>query len=255
MSARLSFQLYSARHAALPDVMRGLARIGYAAVEGYPGVYDDVPGLRRLLDETGLTMPSGHVGLDQMEAAPHDVVRMARTLGMSTLIVPWLPEEQRPTSTAGWRKLGKRLNTLAQRMRAQGLALAWHNHDFECLRQKDGRRPIDVLFEAAPQLDWEIDVAWVARAKLNPVTFIKRHAAIITHAHVKDIARPGEHQDEEGWATIGTGTVNWAACLAALKSTRCMQWLVEHDNPKDALSFAAASFKNLNTLWEKHDGR
>ena len=39
----------------------------------------------------------------------------------------------------------------------------------------------------------------------------------ITAVHVKDIAPAGENADEDGWADVGHGTVDWKALMAALK--------------------------------------
>ena len=55
---------------------------------------------------------------------------------------------------------------------------------------------------------------------------------------MKDIASAGEGADEDGWADVGHGTLQWPALMTALKSTRCMHWIVEHDNPGDDARFA-----------------
>ena len=39
--------------------------------------------------------------------------------------------------------------------------------------------------------------------------------------HVKDIAPAGEAADEDGWADLGAGTVDWAGLIGALKARRC----------------------------------
>ena len=81
-----SYQLYSSRNfPPLADTLAMLAGLGYAQVEGYGGVYEDPEATAALLRETGLTMPSGHVGLDMLEGDPAGTVAMARTLGMGTL--------------------------------------------------------------------------------------------------------------------------------------------------------------------------
>jgi sugar phosphate isomerase/epimerase len=249
MPKRLSFQLYTARDfPPLADTIKLVAGIGFREVEGFGGVYGDPGALRRMLDDAGLTMPSGHFDLELLEKHPARAVAIATTLGVRHIFVPYVPAEQRPTSAAGWTKLGKRLAALGQWVRSEGFAFGWHNHDFEYVKLPSGRTPHELLFAAAPMLDWEIDVAWVARSGANPVTWIRKYADRITSVHVKDIAPKGENVDEEGWADVGYGTVDWPACLAALKNSRALHYVVEHDRPKSLERFARRSFRSVSKI-------
>jgi sugar phosphate isomerase/epimerase len=242
MPKRFSYQLYSSRnHGPLERTLSMLAGYGYSAVEGYGGVYSDPQTLRRQLDANGLTMPSGHFSVDDMEAKPKDVVSTARTIGMNTLVMPYLPAEARPATGKGWKSFARRLNALAASYRPDGFAVAWHNHDFEFVKLQDGSVPMGVIIENAPLLDWEIDVAWIVRGGASPLTWIRQHGAIITVAHVKDIAPRGENIGEDGWADVGHGTMKWASFMKALGQTRCMHYVMEHDNPSDDARFARRS--------------
>jgi sugar phosphate isomerase/epimerase len=243
MPKRLSFQLYSARNfPPLVDTLALLTKIGYREVEGFGGVYDDPRELRDLLDEHGLAMPTGHFGLDMLERERPRVVAIAATLGMRAIYAPYLAADERPKAAAGWTKIGKRLAAIGEWMRSEGFGFGWHNHDFELVKLPGGARPMELLFDAAPLLDWEIDVAWIAKAKINPIPWIKTYAERITAAHVKDVAPKGECAEEDGWADVGQGAVNWNAAFAALKKTRALHYVMEHDNPSSLGRFAKQSF-------------
>ncbi len=242
MTTRFSFQLYSARnHPPLENTLKTLADLGYAEVEGFGGVYDEPAKLRGEMDKLGLTMPSGHVSLDMMEKDRKKVLSIARTLGMNKLVIPFLMPDQRPKSAKGWKDFGKRLEVVSRSYRAEGFGVAWHNHDFEYVPLKDGSIPHELMFANAPTLDWEIDVAWIVRGKSNPLKWIKTYAGAITLAHVKDIAEKGRNVEEEGWADVGHGVVKWQAIMDALKQTRCMHYVLEHDKPSDVTRFAKRS--------------
>ena len=137
---------------------------------------------------------------------------------------------------------------MAAAYRAEGFSVAWHNHDFEFVKLKDGSTPHELMFDNAPLLDWEMDVAWVIRGGSDPIKWIKRYGSIITAAHVKDIARKGQKTDEDGWEDVGHGTVNWKAIMAALAGTRCMHWIMEHDKPSDDTRFARRSIAAAKKL-------
>lgn len=242
MATRFSYQLYSSRdHGPLPKTLAMLAKAGYSEVEGFGGVYGNPASLRKLLDKNGLVMPTGHFSIEMMEKNKAAVLKIARAVGMNILVIPYLMPNDRPKSAKGWKDFGKRLNRIAQTYRQEGFGVAWHNHDFEFVKLKEGSTPHELIFANAPLLDWEIDVAWIARGKSDPLTWIKRYGAIITVAHVKDIAKPGTKTDEDGWDDVGHGTMRWKAYMAALRETRCMHFVMEHDKPGDDARFARRS--------------
>ncbi len=84
----VSYQLYSSRNfPPLADTLKMLKELGYEEVEGYGGVYGDIPALAAALDAAGLRMPSGHFSIDDIEKDPARVISIARTVGMRRSIV------------------------------------------------------------------------------------------------------------------------------------------------------------------------
>lgn len=248
----LSYQLYSSRNfPPLADTLRMLAGLGYEGVEGYGALYADaglVADLTAHLGQSGLAMPTAHFNLAQLEAEPEKVLAIARTLGISRIYCPYLMPADRPADAAGWHAFGARLQAAGAPIRAAGLGFGWHNHDFELKPLGDGQVPQDLIFAGGPDLEWEIDVAWVVRGGADPLAWIKRYAARITAAHVKDIAPAGQNTAEDGWADVGQGTVDWPAIMAALRSTGCQNFIMEHDNPSDHARFARRSLAAAKAL-------
>jgi len=124
-----------------------------------------------------------------------------------------------------------------------GIAYGWHNHAFEFDATPEGALPIDLIVEAG--VDLELDLGWVARAGHDPVAWIEKYAGKISAAHVKDIAPDGECADEDGWADVGHGVLDWTAILGALKTAGVESFVVEHDNPNDPTRFAKRSLEFL----------
>lgn len=246
-----SFQLYSARK--MGDVMRflpNLAGLGYSAVEGYEGLYADYPALSEALATSGLAMPIGHFGLQLLH--DRDKTRMiAEALGIRTLICPFVGPLERPKDRAGWSALAATLEDLAVHYRASGFGFAWHNHDFEFTPLPDASLPLNVLLDEAPTLDWQCDLGWLVRAGADPATWLHRYGARLVSVHVKDIAKPGEGANEDGWADVGEGTMNWPVLFELLsKHTSVRSFVLEHDNPSDAVRFAQRSIHYLQGLKE-----
>ena len=63
-----------------------------------------------------------------------------------------------------------------------------------------------------------MDVAWIVRGGADPLPWIEQHGQRIVAVHVKDIAKPGEGKDEDGWSDVGHGTIDWAGLLKALRA-------------------------------------
>ncbi len=253
---KLAFQLYSARNfqpfSAFYPV---LAAAGYDSVEGYGGIYADlddaaVEALKTDLDANGLIMQTAHFGLDMLESDPAKVIRIAKALGMERVYCPHIAADLRPTNRIGWQAFAARLEAVGEKISAAGFGFGWHNHDFEFQALDDGTVPMQILLDSASTIEWEADIAWIIRGGADPFDWINRYGDRITAVHVKDIAPQGEATDEDGWADVGHGTVDWARLFTELRAkTPARLFIMEHDNPADATRFATRSIEWVrNTL-------
>ena len=247
----ISFQLYSARNfSSLAELLPMLKELGYAQVEAYGDLYANPDELRQLLRASGLAMPSGHFSLAQLQDMPA-TLKIAGQLDIKTLICPWLEPIDRPVSLDGWRKLAGGLEKLSLSYAQHGLAVAWHNHDFEFLPLETGETPMQILLDNAPAIGWQFDAAWSVKAGENPLAWIKEYGPRIASVHVKDIAPAGECLDEDGWADLGQGTMDWKGIFTALKAhSSCNSFVLEHDNPGDVLRFARHSIAAIKAMGE-----
>ena len=240
-----SYQLYSSRNfPPLSATLKMLAEVGYKDTEGFGGLYSDEATLAALtegLKANGLTMSTGHFGLPMIEENPDFVIKVAKAVGMTKVYCPHVGAADRPMDGAGWKTFGARLQKAGAPLVAAGLGFGWHNHDFEFAGCADGTVPMHQILTGGPTLEWEMDVAWVVRGGGNPLAWIEAFKGRITAAHVKDIAKKGEALDEDGWADVGHGTVDWAGIMAALQAAGVRYYVMEHDNPADDRRFATRS--------------
>jgi sugar phosphate isomerase/epimerase len=242
-----SFQLYSARnHPPLSNTLQLLAELGYTQVEGFGGLYDQAAALRQDLDHHGLTMPTGHFGLAMLED-PDQALPIIETLGVKTVICPHLAAEQRPSDAAGWKQMAETLNKVGKPYQAAGLGFGWHNHDFEFVALENGQIPMEILLENS-ELGWEMDLAWVVRGNADPAEWIQRYGDRLCAVHVKDIAPAGENADEDGWADVGHGVIDWPSLYGQLRQTPATWYVMEHDKPNDVARFARRSLATVQTF-------
>jgi len=242
-----SFQLYSARNfQPWEGVLATLGKLDYTEVEGFGGVYENPKAFRAELDKNGLSMPTGHFSIDALEKDFDGVRRTAEALGIKLLICPYLMAEDRPSDAAGWRGFGERLAKVGEVASKAGYGFAWHNHDFEFKALADGSVPQDHILSSAPGIGWEMDLAWVVRGGADPLPWIEKHGKRIVAVHVKDIAKPGEGLDEDGWSDVGHGTIDWANLIKVLRAKSAAKYFVmEQDNPNDIERFARRSIASV----------
>ncbi|MCK0096110.1 sugar phosphate isomerase/epimerase [Yoonia sp. F2084L] len=243
---RISYQLYCSRnHPPLSETLQMLAKAGYREVEGYGGLLDDVEALRVGLDANGLRMTSCHIGLDMIETDPAGTLAIIRKLGIEKVFAPYIAADVRPTDTAGWVAFGQRLATAGKPLEDAGLQFGWHNHDFELAATPEGDFPLDLIVAASDTMMLELDLGWVRVAGHDPVAWISKYAKRLAAVHIKDIAPDGECANEDGWADVGHGIMDWAAIHSALQAAGVDHYVAEHDNPSDDARFATRSIASI----------
>lgn len=241
-----SYQLYSARNEPSLDTTLGrLKALGYTQVEGWGGQFADPAALAASVRNAGLTMPTAHMGFAQLEDADA-ALKIADTVGIETIYCSSPPAEYRE-GRGDWRRLAATLARTADAFAAAGKGFGYHNHHWE-FGAVDGTTPMEIILDASPNMQWELDLCWVVKAGDDPVAWMKKLGSRMTAIHVKDIAPPGENADEDGWADVGHGTLDWPRYLAeARANTRIRYHVLEHDKPSDPFRFARRALESMKS--------
>lgn len=243
--ANFSYQLYSSRNfPPLANTLQMLNRAGYAEVEGYDELFSsslDIGAFRALLDSLNLRMTTAHFNLDLVRTNPKRVVEIAKSLDILGIYIPYLEKEARPDDAASWFKFGAHLAEIGKPLLDAGLIFGWHNHEFEFVDIGSSDLPMHLILEASDDLSLEFDVAWAVVAGVDPLQWIEHYGDRITAAHIKDIAKNGDCIDEDGWADIGYGILDWPLLYSSLNKAGTRYFIMEHDNPNDDKRFAQRS--------------
>jgi sugar phosphate isomerase/epimerase len=231
-----SYQLYSARNEkSLDDTLKTLKSLGYAQVEGWGGQFADPAALAASLKNAGLVMPTAHMGFSQL-VDTDAALKIVDTVGINTVYCPAPPTADYREGTGDWQKFADDLGKIAAAFKKAGKGFGYHNHHWEFVKLANGKTPIELLL-GSPDMQWEMDLAWVVKANEDPIAWMNKLGSRITAIHVKD---------EDGWADVGTGTLNWQQLLADAKAkTKAQYFVMEHDKPSDAIRFAKTSIASV----------
>lgn len=244
----IGLQLYTVRELFSKDptgTLEKVAGIGYREVEFGGGGYDkmDHAALRKTMDRLGLKSPSIHVGYEALAADFDGAVKMTKTLGADTLVVPYMVDAHR--NAEGWKAAVANFNRYAEQLKKAGIGFAYHNHDFEFTVKPGGVSLFDTLVaDADPSLvKIELDLFWAIAAGEDPKAIIKRLPGRIYAYHVKDRTADGK------MTSVGKGVVNFADIFTLNGTAGVKHFYVENDqSPAPYLPDIQTSFATLSRL-------
>jgi len=243
--AQLALQLYTVRDALEADPERtltGLASMGYRNVELAGTAGRGAGAFRSLLDAHDLAVVGAHVGLDRLGDGFDATMDDLETLGCRYAIVPWLPPERRGGRDVG-RRLGETLNDLAERAAPRGIRFGYHNHDFEFAGAPGERLWDGLLATVGPSVRLELDVCWVRVGGEDPAALIASLAGRIGSLHLKDV-----DADLRTSRIPGAGVLPWREIVDAGDHAGVEWFVIEEDEPADALESAKLGFDVIRRL-------
>jgi sugar phosphate isomerase/epimerase len=253
-------QLFTLRQQLPHDVKGVIAKVaaaGYKEVEvfGYTqekGFWGLTPvEFKKLLNQHGLTSPSGHYGMDSLLAEGkmdevHAAIEAAKILGHKYVTMPYVNARLRKTA-ADLDNIVDKINMAAKHIKKAGLKMAYHNHDFELI-PVDGVTLYDLMLKktTADLVDFEMDLYWVVRAGQDPVKWFEKYPGRFTMVHVKDMDKDNPKLNTE----VGSGTVNFKQIFDKAKLAGIKHYILEQENFKidPYISIAQSNKYLLNVL-------
>lgn len=195
------------------ETLRRVSDIGYSAVEisQIPMTAENVAELVRARDELGMDIASLSANLTIAPGMPGEslttgfdkIVADAKALDTSMIRIGMLPFDAMGS-------LDKVLafcdatNDAAERLADHGISLYYHNHHIEFAKY-DGKHLLDIIADRAPLLGLELDVHWIQRGGLDPVSTIAKYGDRVAMIHLKDY-RIGSTPDS-AFAALAAGDV------------------------------------------------
>ena len=223
--------------------------------------------VREALDHHGLVCPSMHFGMTELIGDLDSKISSAQAMGARFMVcgAPWIRNLSRvkldlkagqlasflaimaALDLDDWRWNADELNRVGSRIKAEGLQLAYHSHNFEFRRYGDVVAYDELLRLTDPDLvKLEIDVGWIKLAGHDPITYLRNHPTRCSLLHARDFS-PGFTPTTELTLTssglntatpaiIGKGVVDYPAVLAAARHAGTVECFIEREPAWDFLT-------------------
>ncbi len=177
-------QLYSVRDITGKDLagaMEKVAQIGYKFVE-FAGFFGhDANEIKAMLQANGLRVSGTHSSLRDLDEDFAATVKYHHTIGNTNYILPSAPCR----TAAELDQTIEKMNFYAPKLAAEGIKLAFHNHDGEFRPNQDGLIAHEEM-QKRTDIDFEIDTFWAFVAGRDPVQVLTELKDRIHVIHLKD---------------------------------------------------------------------
>lgn len=178
--------------------------------------------------------------MQSLKTDSQEIVDSVAETGIKYLVCSSIPVESLDEVKAA----AEILNKAGELANKAGLTLCYHNHDKE-FEVMNGQRPYDIfLSQISPDLmKFELDLAWVSKAGVDPVALFKANKGRFPLLHVKDFDK-----DFKNLMPVGEGVIDFKNIIANAKIGGVKHYFVEHDMPKDAIASITSSYGYLKKL-------
>ena len=247
----IGIQLYAVRDNMFKDplgTLKALSKMGYQYIEHANYVNRKLYGytpieFKKILDDLGMKMPSGHTSLNanhwdankkEFTAAWKYTIDDAVTLGQDYVISPWIDEKVRTSYDALMHQL-EQFNLSGELCLESGMQFGYHNHNFEFIEKVNGQLIYDIILkETDPELViHQLDFGNMFGIGARGMDWIKKYPGRFVSVHVKDeIKVPiGEMNDQHDSTILGNGLVDpKAVCLLAKAIGGTKQFIIEQES-------------------------
>ena len=268
----VGLQLYSVRGDMEQDfqgTLKKVKEIGYDGVE-FAGLFGNSPEqIKAWCAEIGLNPISAHVPLAEMLEDIDKVISDYKAIGCQYIVVPYVTEERRPGGEK-FLQMVEEIRSIGQKVKAAGMTLLYHNHDFEFKKTESGEFGLDYLYANVPAdlLQTELDQCWVKYAGQDPVAYLQKYSGRSPVVHLKDFHVEGKQEGDpyaliglnEGekkaasafeFRPLGHGVQNIPSIIEASVAAGSKWLIVEQDQPsmgKSPMECVAMSMEYLKSI-------
>lgn len=213
------------------ETLNQLKAIGYTGIEWYGDPIMEASDIRKLIDESGLTLTGAQVPWRLMQGnGLQKVIAYQKALKNQHVLIaalggPWESGHKISENTvATWQKHAARINEMDHAFHDVGMTLGYHTHAYDFGELVEGKAvSLDILLNAIDyDVQIEVDTGNCIEGGRVPQHELQRLTGRVPFVHCKPFGK--EHQYEVALGSDEDEN-DWPAIVAAAKDAES-QWLV-----------------------------
>ncbi len=224
------------------DTLAGITQCGIKSVEFSSPNFDDaepkfanvpVSEIASFQDEFGFAVPSLGVNGNHITDSFDSLVEAAKTVGATYVRISGIEKVDGEAPADYYTRLATFLNEEGAKLKAEGITLAYHNHDAEFQDVGNGTTGYQMLLDQVDEANaaFELDLYWAAIVT-DPVQLINDNPGRFQLYHVKDrTPTPEGSEDPYVMTTVGNGDIDWATIFALDETAGVQHYFIENDRP------------------------
>ena len=224
----------------ISECLKRVADIGYPTVQISGTCSFDPAWLKQELDKNGLTCVLTHTPPKELQEDPVQVARNHTIFDCDLVGLGYYAFNEEKGETV--ENFLKTYTPVAKALSQQGKTFMYHNHAHE-FRKVDGKRILDHLTQAIPEMGVILDTYWVQVGGGDPAQWLEKLSGRVPCIHLKDCAYG------PAMAVLGEGNINFDRIFEKAESAGTKYMMVEQDDcngedPFDCLKRSYAYLKS-----------
>jgi sugar phosphate isomerase/epimerase len=178
--------------------------------------------MRKIIEDAGLKCTSSHYTVGELRESLDNRIEWAKQLGMKQMVLSsfWLPADT--ASIDDYRRSADELNKMAEKTKAMGIQMGFHNHHMEFQKRGDELIYDALLDEFDPDLvKMQFQVA-VVNIGYKAADYFRKHPGRFISAHLADWSKEKDDQ-----VPVGQGDVDWDDFFKAARKGGVKNFYVE----------------------------
>ncbi|GAB3557144.1 sugar phosphate isomerase/epimerase family protein [Spirosoma fluminis] len=252
----LGIESYTYRNSFPKDVTATLDLIkslGFTEMEGGAPKGLTEEEFKKMLDQRGIKLVATGSGYEQIVKDPESVVKKAKALGASYVMVAWIPHQKSNFTLENAQKAVEDFNRVGKVLADNGLTFCYHNHGYEFQPYQDGTLFDYIVKNTDPKyVSFEMDIMWAQHGGADPVKLLNKYGSRWKLMHLKDL-RKGVKGDLSGGTppendvVLGDGQIDMPAVLKTARKVGVKHYFIEDESNKEDVQVpqSIAYLKNL----------
>lgn len=236
---QIGLQTYTFRNSFPQGVEATLDTIksmGFIELEANPPKGVSHEEFRKMCDARGLKIVGTGAGYDEILKDPMQVVKNAKILGSSFVMVASIPHKY-PFTLDNAMRAAEDFNKVGKILKENGITFCYHNHGFEFIPYASGTLFDYIVENTNPEyVSFELDVLWVIHPGADPVALLKKYGNRFKLMHLKDLKKGVKGDYTGGTAktndvALGTGQAKFPAIIKAAQEAGVKHYFIEDESP------------------------